>query len=178
MNKFPESLRRLMRFAHVDLDTAHQRVSTARVVAATVLAVAASLAVDGLLVATGTHLFPSTVGYVHFQFSDYAKLTVIGVLFACAGWPVLAFVSPNPRWLYSRLALLGTLVLYLPDLWLLWRGQPAQAVAVLMSMHFAVILVTYGVMVHLAPVIGEMWPPLGRHPVVQATRSSDSPRVR
>ena len=36
-----------------------------------------------------------------------------------------------PRWLFFRLAVLVTLVLWLPDLYLLDLGQPGQAVAVL-----------------------------------------------
>jgi hypothetical protein len=42
---------------------------------------------------------------VHFQFSDYGKLTVIGVIIACAGWPVVTRVSSQPRWLFLRLAI-------------------------------------------------------------------------
>ena len=61
-------------------------------------------------------------------------------------------VSSSPRWLFLRLAILVTLVLYVPDLWLLARGQPADAVAVLMTMHLAVALVTYNVLVHVSPV--------------------------
>ncbi len=51
-----------------------------------------------------------------------------------------------------RLAILVTLVLWLPDLYILAKGQPAQAVAVLMCMHLAVALVTYNALVHIAPV--------------------------
>jgi hypothetical protein len=49
------------------------------------VALAGSLLADWLLVKLGTHVFPSTRGFVHFQFSDYAKLTIIGVVIACAG---------------------------------------------------------------------------------------------
>jgi hypothetical protein len=41
----------------------------------------------------GPGCFPATWGYAHFQFSDYAKLTVIGVLIACAAWPVVTRIS-------------------------------------------------------------------------------------
>jgi len=58
---------------------------------------------------------PLDQGFVHFQFSDYAKLTVVGVLIACAAWPIVARVSSAPRWLFLRLAVLVTLVLLLPD---------------------------------------------------------------
>ena len=119
---------------------------------ATVLSVALSLAADAALVFIGTRLFPSTKGYVHFQFQDYAKLTVIGVLIACAAWPVVARFSSAPRWLLFRLAIAVTLVLLLPDLFIWHQGQPVQAVLVLMSMHVAVALVTYNLLVHGAPV--------------------------
>ena len=42
------------------------------------------LLADAAIVAIGTRVYPSTKGYGHFQFHDYAKLTVIGVIFACA----------------------------------------------------------------------------------------------
>ena len=119
---------------------------------ATVLSVVLSLAADAALVAIGTHLFPATKGYVHFQFHDYAKLTVIGVLIACAAWPVVARLSSAPRWLFFRLAIVVTLVLFLPDVYIWHQGQPAQAVVVLMAMHVAIALVTYNLLVHLAPV--------------------------
>ena len=98
------------------------------------------------------HVFPATKGYVHFQFHDYAKLTVIGVLIACAAWPVVARISSAPRWLFFRLAIVVTLVLFLPDVYIWHQGQPAQAVAVLMAMHVAIALITYNLLVHLAPV--------------------------
>jgi len=119
---------------------------------ATVLSVALSLAADAALVAIGTRVFPSTKGYAHFEFHDYAKLTVIGVLIACAAWPIVARISSAPRWLFFRLAILVTLVLLLPDLYIWHRGQPAKAVLVLMTMHLAIALVTYNLLVHLAPV--------------------------
>jgi hypothetical protein len=116
------------------------------------LSIGGSLLINALLVSVGTALSSSTRGYAHFQFSDYAKLTVIGVVIACAAWPVVARVSSSPRWLFLRLAILATLVLYVPDLWLLARGQPADAVAVLVTMHLAVALVTYNLLVHVSPV--------------------------
>ncbi len=119
---------------------------------ATVLSIALSLAADAELVAVGTRLFPATKGYVHFQFGDYAKLTVIGVLVACAAWPVVARCSSAPRWLFFRLAIVVTLVLFLPDVYIWHQGQPAQAVAVLVSMHVAIALITYNVLVHVAPI--------------------------
>jgi hypothetical protein len=137
---------------HVDFAPRHRQPSALRVVVATVVAVAGSLAADALLVVIGQAAFPSTKGYVHFQFADYAKLTIIGVIIACLGWPVVTRISSQPRWLFLRLAVLVTLVLWLPDLYILHGGAPAKAVAVLMVMHLAIAVVTYNVLVRLAPV--------------------------
>jgi hypothetical protein len=121
-------------------------------VIATLVAVGASLFVDAALVAIGVRVFPSTVGYVHFGFMDYAKLTIVGVLIACAAWPVVTRISWSPRWLFFRLAIVVTFVLLLPDLYLLVQGQSAQAVLVLVAMHLAIALVTYQALVRIAPV--------------------------
>jgi hypothetical protein len=116
------------------------------------MSVAGSLAADAVLVAIGTAIFPSTRGYVHFRFSDYAKLTVIGVVIACLAWPIVTRISSVPRWLFFRLAVLVTLVLWLPDLYILANGEPPSAVAVLMVMHLAIALVTYNCLVRIARV--------------------------
>jgi hypothetical protein len=60
-------------------------------------------------------------------------------------------VSSAPRWLFFRLAILVTVVLLLPDLYILHQGQPARAVCVLMLMHLAIGLITYNALVHVAP---------------------------
>ena len=49
------------------------------------------------------------------------------------------------------MAVLVTLVLWLPDVYILVKGQPAKAVAVLFVMHLAIALVTYNALVRLAP---------------------------
>ncbi len=115
------------------------------------MSLAGSLAVDALLVLAGTAIFNSTKHYVHFRPSDYGQLTIIGVLIACIGWPITTWISSAPRWLFFRLAILVTLALWLPDLYILYRGQPGDAVAVLMCMHLAIALVTYNALVRLAP---------------------------
>ena len=138
--------------ARADFQPRHAQPKASRVALATVAAIEGSLLADALLVVIGQAMFPSTKGYDHFQFHDYAKLTVIGVVIACAAWPVVTRVSSDPRWLFFRLAILVTVVLLLPDFYILYRGQPADAVAVLMVMHLAIALVTYNVLVHLAPV--------------------------
>jgi hypothetical protein len=146
----PPLLGRALGLARVDLAPAHRQPSAARVAIATAASVAGSLAADAILVVIGEAVFPSIKGYVHFQFSDYAKLTVIGVLIACAGWPVVTRISSAPRWLFFRMAILVTLVLWLPDLYILHGGAPLRAVAVLMVMHLAIALVTYNCLVHIS----------------------------
>jgi hypothetical protein len=153
LSGLPRWLDRLLRLAWVDFDrSAHRPPSVWRVLAALAVSVAGSLGADALLVRLGTATFPSITGYVHFQFHDYARLTVIGVVIACVAWPVVTRVSSAPRWLFFRLAILVTLVLWLPDLYILDLGQPASAVAVLMIMHLAIALVTYNALVHIARV--------------------------
>jgi Family of unknown function (DUF6069) len=144
-------LNRLASLARVDFAPQHRQPSAGRVLLATVASVAGSLAADAILVAAGKAVFPSTKGFVHFQFSDYAKLTVIGVVVACVAWPIVTRISSAPRWLFFRLAVLVTLVLLLPDLYILHMGEPAKGVAVLMVMHVTIALVTYNLLVHLAP---------------------------
>jgi hypothetical protein len=145
-------LNQAMSLARLDFSPQHRQPSAACVLLATVAALACSLAADALLAVTAEHIFPATSGYVHFRFSDYGKLTVIGVIIACVAWPVVTRVTSHPRWLFFRLAILVTLVLWLPDLYILYRGSRPEAVAVLMLMHLAIALVTYNLLVHVAPV--------------------------
>jgi hypothetical protein len=74
------------------------------------------------------------------------------VVIACLAWPVVTRISSQPRWLFFRLAILVTLALLLPDLYILVSGQSAEAVAVLIIMHLAIALITYNCLVHLAKV--------------------------
>jgi hypothetical protein len=164
--ELPHAVRRALGIVHVDLAPAHRQPSALRVAIATVVSVAGSLAADAILVVIGQAVFPSTKGYVHFQFSDYGKLTVIGVLIACAAWPIVTRISSAPRWLFFRMAIAVTLVLLLPDLWILHLGQPVRAVVVLMVMHLAIAVVTYTCLVHIAGVRRDPQqsrPPAARH---------------
>jgi Family of unknown function (DUF6069) len=148
--QLPQPVDRLLRLFRVDFAPAHRQPSAVSVLVATVASVAGSLAADALLVVIGQAVFPSTKGYVHFQFSDYSKLTVIGVVIACVAWPVVTRISSNPRWLFLRMAVAVTLVLWIPDVYLLVLGQPTRAVAVLFVMHLAIAVVTYNCLVRLA----------------------------
>jgi hypothetical protein len=130
--------------------------------AATIVALVGSLLADYLLVRLGTAIFPSTKGYVHFRFGDYAKLTIIGVLIACVAWPVVTRLTPNARWLFLRAAVAVTVVLFLPDLWIWQGGSPIRAVFVLVWLHIAIAVVTYNALIRLAPARER---PRGRHQV-------------
>jgi hypothetical protein len=152
MSPEPSLMDRSLALARVDMAPTHRQPPLLAVVVATVASLVGSLAVDALLVLIGQAVFPSTKGYSHFQFADYSKLTIIGVIIACAAWPVVTRISSAPRWLFFRLAILVTIVLLAPDVWILLQGQPPKAVFVLMLMHLAIALVTYNCLVRLAPV--------------------------
>jgi hypothetical protein len=149
--RLPQPVDRALRMLHVDFTPSGQQPSAGSLLVATVAAVAGSLAADALLVVIGQAAFPSTRGYAHFQFSDYSKLTVIGVIIACLAWPVVTRISSAPRWLFLRMAVAVTLVLWVPDVYILAQGQPPRAVAVLFVMHLAIAVVTYNCLVRLAP---------------------------
>jgi hypothetical protein len=136
----------------IDFKPKHTQPSLVRVLLATLVALIGSLVADAIVVAVAKALVPSIKHYPHFEFSDYGKLTVIGVIVACIGWPIVTRISSSPRWLFFRLAIVVTLVLFAPDLYILKQGQPAKAVVVLMCMHVVIALVTYNALVHLAPV--------------------------
>ena len=74
--------RKLARF---DRTPPHGQPTGVRLVLATVVSLVGSLAVDAALVAAGEAVFPSTKHYADFQWHDYARLTIIGVVIACAG---------------------------------------------------------------------------------------------
>ena len=145
-------LQKALDLIHLDFAPNHEQPSGLRVVLATVVSIVGSLAADALLVVIAQALVPSTKGYVHFQFSDYSKLTIIGVIIACVAWPITTRITSQPRWMFFRMAILVTLVLWLPDVYILVQGQPAKAVGFLFVMHLAIALVTYNALVRLAPV--------------------------
>jgi hypothetical protein len=144
--------KQLVSLARVDFSPAHRQPAAWRVLLATLASIAGSLLVDAAIVAISQALMPGTKGYVHFRFSDYGKLTVIGVVIACVAWPIVTRVCAAPRWLFFRLAFLVTLVLLLPDFYILYLGQPGNAVGALIVMHLAIGVVTYNLLVRVAPV--------------------------
>ncbi len=136
---------------HIDFVPADPQPSWIRWALASVVAVVGSLAVDAALVAVGEAIFPGTKHFVHFQFSDYGKLTVVGVVVACVGWPVVTRVSSRPRWVFLRAAVAVTIVLLVPDVYIWHIGESARGVIVLMAMHVAIAVVTYNALVRIAP---------------------------
>lgn len=122
-----------------------------RWIIATVTAIGLSLLACAILALITTQLFPSTIGYGHFQFSDYSKLTIIGVSVACVGWPFVTWITTNGRRLYLWLGIIATIVSLAPDLWILDLGQPPAGVATLAVMHVALGVVTYLSMILIAP---------------------------
>jgi len=145
-------LQKALNLVHLDFAPEHGQPSGGQVVLATVVSLAGSLLADALLVVIAQAAFASTKGYAHFQFADYGKLTVIGVIIACVGWPITTRITSQPRWMFSRMAILVTLVLWLPDVYILVNGQPAKAVGFLFAMHLAIAVATYYALVRLAPV--------------------------
>src|SRR6185437_3462570 len=142
---------RSLAILHIDFAGSSRGPSPVRLAVATALSIGLSLLADALLVVAATHLYPSTKGYGHFRFGDYGKLTVIGIVIAAAAWPVVVRVCTAPRWLFLRLAALVTLVLLLPDVYILHQGQPVRAVLFLMLMHLAIGVITYNALVRVAP---------------------------
>jgi hypothetical protein len=145
----------LLDLVRLDFAPRHRHPSGARVVLATVVSIVGSLLADALLVVIAQAVFPSTKNYVHFQFSDYAKLTIVGVIIACVAWPIVTRITSQPRWMFLRMAVAVTLVLWLPDVYILLKGQNSTAVAFLFVMHLAIAVVTYNALARLAPVGAE-----------------------
>jgi hypothetical protein len=136
---------------HLDFPWGAAQPRAWRWIVATVVAIGVSIAACAGLAALGVALFPSTAGYGHYQFGDYARLTFIGVVGASIGWPLTTLVTTRARRLYLWLAIIVTVVSFAPDVWILRGGQPASAVADLAVMHVAVGVVTYLSMIVIAP---------------------------
>jgi hypothetical protein len=152
MDRLPKSLRGLLEFLQIDLPRGAPLPGRLRLAIATVVSIVGSVAADAGLVALAKAMWPATKHYSHFQFADYTRLTVVGVLIACVGWPIVTMISSAARRLFLRLAVVVTLALFLPDIWILLQHQPVRAVAMLMVMHVAIALVTYNALVRIAPV--------------------------
>ncbi len=148
----PAAAGRLLAWGHVDVAPDHRQPAWWCAALATAVSLAGSLGADVLSVHIGAAVFPATVHFSHFRTSEYASLTVVGVLAACAAWLAVTRISSAPRPLFLRLAVAATLALWLPDLWLLITGNTPAGVGVLMVMHLLIAAVTYNALVRLAPV--------------------------
>lgn len=135
----------------LDLPRGTAQPSAWRWILGTVLAVGASLLACFLLAQGTIALYPSLAGYGHFQFGDYSRLTIIGVIGACVGWPIVTWFTTSARRLYLWSAVAVTVVSLAPDAWILHLGQPAVAVTTLVIMHVALAVITYPAMVFIAP---------------------------
>jgi Family of unknown function (DUF6069) len=151
IDQFPEFLQPLLRFFRIDFKP-ESPPPPLHLLIATVVSLVGSLLADWLLVKLGTHVFPSTRGFSHFRFSDYAKLTIIGVVIACVGWPLVTRLTSQPRRLFLQAAIAITIVLLAPDAYIWHNGASGEAVFVLVWMHIAIAIITYNALVHLAPV--------------------------
>lgn len=105
----------------------HRPPTFRRFALATTVALAGSLLADGLVVVVTERLYPSLRDYAHFTPVVWMALTVVGIIGAATGWPVVAAVTRRPRWLFGWMAMAVTLVLWLPDLVLL--GPMASSAA-------------------------------------------------
>ncbi|WP_334171255.1 hypothetical protein [Sinomonas sp.] len=142
---------RAARALGLDFPGGGHQPSAVRWVVATVAAVVGSLVACAALAALGVAMFPATAGYEHFRFADYAKLTIIGVVLACLAWPIVTWFSTRAWKPFLVLTVLVTLGGLAPDAWILYKGQPADAVGVLVVMHLALAVVTYPALVFIAP---------------------------
>ena len=86
----PEPVQRALAVVEINFDPRHDHPTLGRAVFASLVAIVGSLVADAILVAIGVTVFPSTNGFPHFRFSDYATLTVIGVGAACVAWPIVS----------------------------------------------------------------------------------------
>ncbi len=135
----------------IDFPLGRNQPGIVRFIVATVVAVVASLLACAGLAQLGVLLFPATKGYDHYAFSDYGKLTIIGVVLASLAWPLVTLVSSRGRRLYFWLAVVVTVVGFAPDAWILYKGQPAAGVFILVLMHLALALITFPALVFIAP---------------------------
>lgn len=133
--------------------TTHSAPSGSRVAIVTSVAAVASVLANAALVWMAETLDASLESYSHFRLYDYGSLTVVGV--ACAGgaWFFVARHVASPRATFFRIALWVTVVLWLPDVWLLLKHEPTRAVIFLIIMHVIVALITYNLLVFVAPMV-------------------------
>lgn len=141
---------RVRRICGLDMSPTLLPPKLGRLVFASVLAVVCSLAVDDLIIKVAISVYPSDRGFSHFRPFDYGSLTILGVVAASAFWPVALRISSSGRQLFFRVAIVASILLWIPDLWLLARHESVSAVGALMTMHLAIALITYGALTRIA----------------------------
>jgi len=118
----------------------------------TAFAAVASVGVNAALVWIAKASDPGLQHYSHFRLWDFGTLTGVGVVGAGAAWYVATRYLAAPRQLFFRAAIAATLVLWVPDVWILIKHEPPRAVLFLALMHLTVALITYNLLVLAAPV--------------------------
>jgi len=141
--------------------------SAPRIAVVTALSILASIGADALLVKLAVSSAPSLRNYSHFRLDDYGLLSLVGIAAAGAAWWLVVRFVTTPRPVFFRLAVVATLALWTPDVWLLIRHEPAGGVLTLAAMHLAIALITYNLLVRAAPVR----PRLGRGSVSEERSS-------
>jgi hypothetical protein len=138
--------------ARIQPQTARAMPPLTQVAKAGIVSVIGSVIASVVLASIGQVSFSYPKEFDKFTPPGYIALTVIGVLAATLAWPVVTRLTASPRWLFSRLAVVVTVVLLLPDFWLLTQaGNPLGPVVMLMVMHLAIAAITYPALVLLAP---------------------------
>ena len=122
-----------------------------RVATITAVSALASIVVNAALAWLATAFDPPLRHSSHFRLSDYGTLTVVGVAAAGAAWFAATRYLATPRHTFFRVAIVASLVLWLPDLWLYLKHEPTRAVVFLVIMHLTVALITYNSLVFGAP---------------------------
>lgn len=122
-----------------------------RVATITAISALASIVVNAALVWLATAFDPPLRHFSHFRLWDYGTLTIVGVAAAGAAWYFATRYLVMPRHTFFRVAVVASLVLWLPDLWLYLKHEPTRAVVFLVIMHATVTLITYNFLVFGAP---------------------------
>lgn len=141
---------RVLRAAQIDLRPGSPP-SNVRLSIATLASLVLSLVLCALAVHVAASASPGTRHFSHFRAADYGSLTVVGVLTASGAWAVLVRVSSAAHRNFLRLVVVSMLVLWIPDAVLFALGEAATGVVTLMVMHLLVAVVTYNLLVRVAP---------------------------
>ncbi len=152
VTQHPSALSRIIEGSGLSSSPNDKPPSMRRMFVASLCAVLLSLGANWALARLGMQV-SSLRHYAHFRFVDYGTLTIIGVGAACVAWYVTTRICERPRWLFFRMAIAVSVLLFAPDVWLLAKGEPSGGVGILAAMHLTIALITYNVLVHVAEVV-------------------------